>query len=44
MEHCRSCFTRTEMETLLTERLKEAAKHRAPERLHRRVSKLMDEL
>jgi anti-sigma factor (TIGR02949 family) len=44
MEHCRSCFTRTEMEKLLTNRLKDVAEQRAPERLHRRVSKLIDEL
>jgi anti-sigma factor (TIGR02949 family) len=43
LEHCRSCFTRVEMERLLTERLKKVDRHRAPERLHSRLSKLMDE-
>jgi hypothetical protein len=31
------------MERLLTERLKKVDRHRAPERLHSRLSKLMDE-
>ena len=44
MAHCRSCYTRTEMEKLLTDRLKEVAGQRAPERLHRRLGKLMEEL
>ena len=44
MSHCRSCFTRAEMEKLLTDRLKKVAKHHASERLHSRLSKLMDEL
>lgn len=43
LEHCRSCFTRAELERLLTDRLKKLGRHRAPERLHSRVSKLMDE-
>ena len=43
LEHCRSCFTRAEMEKLLTERLKELAGQRAPERLRDRLTKLMDE-
>jgi anti-sigma factor (TIGR02949 family) len=44
MEHCRSCFSRTEMERLLSDRMKELTKHRAPARLRSRLSKLMDEL
>ena len=43
IEHCRSCFTRAELENLLTERLKEVARQRAPERLHDRLNKLMNE-
>ena len=42
MEHCRSCFTRAEMEKLLTDRLKEVARLRAPESLHGRLNKLME--
>lgn len=43
LAHCRSCYTRAEMENLLTDRLKKVVKHRAPERLHSRLSKLMEE-
>jgi anti-sigma factor (TIGR02949 family) len=43
LEHCRSCFTRAEMEDLLTHRLKKLASHSAPERLYNRLSKLMKE-
>ena len=43
MAHCRSCFTRAEMEHLLTDRLKKLASQRAPERLQSRLSRLMNE-
>jgi hypothetical protein len=43
MEHCRSCFTRLEMEKLLTDRLKRLGEQRAPERLRGRLNKLMNE-
>jgi len=42
LAHCRSCFTRAEMEGLLNERLKELASHRAPDRLKSRIRVLMD--
>ena len=41
MAHCRSCFTRAELEGLLNERLKELAGRRAPDRLKNRVHELM---
>ena len=43
LAHCRSCFTRAEMEDLLTDRLRTLAKHRAPDRLHDRLNKIMNE-
>ena len=43
LEHCRSCFTRTQMERLLNERLKREAKDGAPGRLKKRLRSLMDE-
>lgn len=43
MAHCRSCFTRAEMERLLNERLKKLARHRAPDRLKNRLRDLMSE-
>ncbi|MHC4372240.1 MAG: anti-sigma factor family protein [Planctomycetota bacterium] len=42
MAHCRSCFSRAELERLLNERLKELATHHAPERLKSRLRNLMD--
>lgn len=41
MAHCRSCFTRAELEGLLNERLRELAGRRAPGRLKSRVHELM---
>ncbi len=42
MEHCRSCFTRAEMEGLLNDRLRKLAEDRAPDRLRSRLRHLMD--
>lgn len=41
MEHCRSCFSRAEMEGRLNERLRELARCRAPDRLRDRLRNLM---
>ena len=41
MEHCRSCFTRAEMEGLLNDRLRKLAEDRAPNRLRSRLHRLM---
>ena len=40
--HCRSCFSRIEMEKALSERMRKSAKHESPEALRRRVGKLME--
>lgn len=40
--HCRSCFTRAEMERVLNARLKETGKGETPESLKKRLRKLMD--
>lgn len=42
MSHCRSCFTRAEIERALTEHLRESAKSRAPEALRARLRNLID--
>ena len=42
LEHCRSCFSRTEFEGLLMSRLKSAAAERAPEGLRNRLRILME--
>jgi anti-sigma factor (TIGR02949 family) len=41
--HCRSCFTRAEMERVLNERLRHSGKSETPEALKRRLRKLMDD-
>jgi anti-sigma factor (TIGR02949 family) len=42
LSHCRSCFSRTEMERALNERMRETAKSETPKSLRDRVDKLMD--
>ena len=42
LEHCHSCFTRTEVERALTERIQQAAKSKAPESLQDRLRDLVD--
>ena len=43
MSHCRSCFSRAEVEKLLNERMRGSAASKAPEDLRDRVRRLMDE-
>ncbi len=40
--HCRSCFSRIEMEKALNERMRQSTKKASPQALRNRVSKLMD--
>ncbi len=40
--HCRSCYSRKEMERLLTQRLKREAESSAPETLQARLRALME--
>lgn len=40
--HCKSCFSRAEMERILNQRLKESSKGKTPESLKKRLRKLMD--
>lgn len=42
LARCRDCFSRAEFEHRLRERVREASEARAPERLHRRLAKVMD--
>ena len=39
--HCRSCFSRVEMENTLNERLRKTAQKESPDELRDRVSRLM---
>ncbi len=43
LERCRDCFTRAEFERRLRERIQEASEEKAPERLHRRIRRLVNE-
>lgn len=43
VERCRECFSRAEFERRLRGRVMEAGEAKAPERLRRRVHKLLDE-
>lgn len=42
LSHCRSCFSRAEVERILNERLRKAGRHDAPETLRKRLRDLMD--
>ncbi|MEJ2274478.1 MAG: zf-HC2 domain-containing protein [Woeseiaceae bacterium] len=42
LEHCRSCFTRIEMEKMLSERMRRSARRESPQALRERVNKLME--
>jgi len=42
LSHCRSCFSRTEMEKALTERIRKTARRESPDILRDRVQKLME--
>lgn len=41
LEHCRSCFSRIELEKALKQRIQKTAKHDSPEVLRDRVARLM---
>lgn len=43
LERCRDCFTRAEFEKRLRARVNDAAEAEAPERLHRRLQRLIDQ-
>jgi mycothiol system anti-sigma-R factor len=42
LEHCRSCFSRVELEKTLNERMQKTAKRESPDALRDRVGKLME--
>ena len=43
LAHCRSCYSRSQVETALADRLRESSKSRAPERLKTRLKGLLDQ-
>jgi anti-sigma factor (TIGR02949 family) len=42
MSHCRSCFSRAEIERALTDRLRESGQSSAPDALRSRLRNLLD--
>ena len=42
IKHCQSCFTRSQLENELTNRIKKAAEKQAPESFKNRLNKLME--
>lgn len=42
LSHCRSCFSRAELEGVLSERIKESGVKKTPEALQNRLRKLID--
>jgi anti-sigma factor (TIGR02949 family) len=43
MSHCRSCFSRVEVERLLNKRMQETGTSKAPDELRSRIRRLMDD-
>jgi len=43
LTHCRSCYSRAELEGILTERIKESGKGKTPESLQSRLRHLIDD-
>jgi anti-sigma factor (TIGR02949 family) len=44
LEHCRSCFSRMEMERALTERARKSARSQAPAALQARLKDLLEKI
>lgn len=43
LNHCRSCYTRSELEGVISERIKISAKAKTPESLQKRLRQLLDD-
>jgi len=43
LQHCKSCYSRNEMERALTQRIKETSDEKTPPTLQKRLDKLLDE-
>ena len=41
LTHCRHCYSRTELETALTEKLRKSSRDKAPEKLQHRLRDLI---
>ena len=43
LNHCQSCYTRSELEGVISERIKISAKVKSPETLQKRLRQLLDD-
>lgn len=43
LSHCKSCFTRAEMERKINDRMKQSKQEQAPEHLKKRLQNLIDD-
>lgn len=43
LSHCRSCYTRSELEDVVSERIKISASVKSPKSLHKKLRQLLDE-
>ena len=43
LSHCKSCFTRAQMERIINERLKASTQNRTPEQLQTRLKNLIED-
>lgn len=43
LNHCHSCFTRSELEGVISERIKSSGKSKTPESLENRLKNLLDD-
>ena len=44
LDHCKSCYSRSELEGVLTDRIKVTGKNKTPEALKTRLRNLIDDL
>lgn len=44
LEHCKSCYSRSELEGIITDRIKNCGKEIAPDSLQNRLRDIMDKL
>lgn len=42
LSHCNSCYTRSELEGVISERIKQSGIRKSPEKLKNRLNKLID--
>lgn len=43
LNHCHSCYTRSQLEGVISERIKLSGQHKTPDSLHKRLHQLLDD-